>query len=66
VRGASRGAPAAAEAREAAREENEQRKIYEDFIAEIAKKDHANAAAGTLLGGDGEPANDSDADEFAA
>ena len=51
---------------EAAREESEQRKIYEDFIAEIAKKDCANAAVGQGPASDDEPASDSDADEFAA
>lgn len=51
---------------EAAHEENEELKMYNDFIMEIAQKDAATAAAATGDGSDGEPANDSDADEFAA
>jgi hypothetical protein len=51
---------------EAAREGNEELKMYNDFITELAKKDAANATAETGAGSDGEPANDSDADEFTA
>ena len=51
---------------EAAREANEELKIYNDFITALAKKDGANAAAEKGAGSDGEPANDSDADEFVA
>lgn len=51
---------------EAAREENEQRKMYDDLIVALAQKESANMAAGEGPGGDGQPANDSDTDEFAA
>lgn len=51
---------------EAAREANEQLKVYNDFIVALAKKDGATAPAGTRDGSNGEPANDPDADEFAA
>jgi hypothetical protein len=50
---------------EAAREQNEQLKLYEDFIVALTKKDPASAATEKGPAGDGEPANDSD-DEFAA
>ena len=51
---------------EAAHEENEELKMYNDFIMELATKDGANAAADEGAASDGEPANDSDADEFVA
>ena len=51
---------------EAAREANEELKMYNDFITALAKKDGANAAAEKGAGSDGEPADDSDADEFVA
>src|SRR5262245_8059497 len=51
---------------EAAREQREQLKMYNDFVVALATKDGANAAAAKGDGNDDEPANDSDADEFAA
>jgi hypothetical protein len=51
---------------EAQHEENEELKMYNDFIIELAEKDRAKAAAAGRTGGDCEPANDPDADEFAA
>ena len=50
---------------EAAREQKEQLRMYNDFVVALATKDGANAAA-KGDGNDDEPANDSDADEFAA
>jgi hypothetical protein len=47
-------------------ERNEEVEMYNDFIIELANKERAKAAAGERPGGDSAPANDSDADEFAA
>ena len=51
---------------EAQHEQNEEFKMYNDFIMELAQKEQAKAAAGGRPAGDAVPANDSDADEFAA
>jgi hypothetical protein len=51
---------------EAQHERNEELEMYNNFIIELANKDRAKAAAGERPGGDGAPANDPDADEFAA
>lgn len=51
---------------QAALEANEELKMYNDFITALAKKDGASAAPGNGPAADCQPANDSDADEFAA
>lgn len=51
---------------EAAHEENEELKMYNDFIVEIAKKDSESAPGRIQPEGDSEPANDPEADESAA
>ena len=51
---------------EAQHEENEEFKMYNDFIIELAEKERAKAAAGARPGSDCAPANDPGEDEFVA